>query len=497
MLRSRAVTMAFPCPQRPPLAWICLFLYAFLLCHSVWKASLPSITCSETNSCLRPLVQPGEQLSLELWTFQPSANSTRFQWSRVETCVLNVTLPSSGILPREVTSATENCTLMLPPMSRMRWSDPSQMKGGPLHAKFVFYIMKATPNPNKHPMAEVPFDLTRIVEPASMFSSSGETNTARRNLLNEPRVESDRKKESAISHKYVPYLKYGSQPIVIRFVADNRSYGGPPFVRNDGVALSRWNQTTYRPLLYVDENALQRSMEQEIAPPEDAQNKPPVSLRIQIGALSPIRDAVNQQLTMALGMAETMFPGCELDEFRYFLRDERLYRFFLTQVISFIHVWVDYLAFRDEVRFYRQKTNFGGISVSSVLTKLVCSIIIFLYLLDGGGTSWVVLISVLSGVVVDVWKAFKLLRPQLVSTFPFVKFRVVENPNEQTTAEYDRIAMTYLSFFLYPLVIGFAMYALKVSPATASCSMKAHFKLMHPYFNTPALCIQVMVFLAY
>jgi hypothetical protein len=169
-------------------------------------------------------------------------------------------------------------------------------------------------------------------------------------------------------------------------------------------------------------------------------------------------------------MAESMLPGGELDEFRYWLRDERLYRFFLTQVISFVHAWVDYLAFRDEIRFYRGKTNFAGVSVSSVVTRLLCSIIIFLYLLDGGGTSWVILLSVFGGVVVDSWKAFKLLRPTFRLQYPFVAFRAVKNPTEQTTAQYDRIAIKYLAMFLYPLVIGWAIYALKVR--SLSCAAR-------------------------
>jgi hypothetical protein len=212
----------------------------------------------------------------------------------------------------------------------------------------------------------------------------------------------------------------------------------------------------------VDETSLQRSSQKVIAPPEEGMNKPPITLRIQIGTLSPMRDVLSQQLNMGLSVAESMLPGGELDEFRYWLRDERLYRFFLTQSISFVHVWVDYLAFRDEVHFYRGKTSFAGISVSSVVTRLVCSIIIFLYLLDGGGTSWVILLSVFSGVVVDSWKAFKLLRPTFLCQYPFVAFRVIKNSTEQTTAQYDRIAVRYLAMLLYPLVIGWAIYALKV-----------------------------------
>lgn len=66
-----------------------------------------------------------------------------------------------------------------------------------------------------------------------------------------------------------------------------------------------------------------------------------------------------------------------------------------------------------------------------------------------------------SGLAVDGCKEFNLLWPSLSSSYPFVEFRVVKNPMELTTANYDKIAITYLALFLYPLVIGWAIYALQ------------------------------------
>ena len=457
----------FTWPESPPLGWLFLFGYLGMLWYSLYEASLPSISCSpETRkSCLYPLVKPGDRMALELWVFGPSADNSvpRFQWHPVESCMLNVTLPSSGVLPQEVTTAEENCTLSLPEVARIRWSDGDSLKGGPLRAKFRFGLIEAESEHMLGKVAvEVPFLLTRIVERKSLSSVFSSGNKAR-NLLEEPVPLQDRS-EAASFDTHIPYLKYGSQPIVMRFVAETRPYGGGwPCFRQDGVELSNvpWNRTLYRPIIYVDESALQRSSQREIAPPAEGLKKPPVTLRIQISTVSPIRDAFNRQVMVGLSMAESMLGGSELDEFRYWLRDERLYRFFLTQAISFVHIWIDYLAFRDEVRFYRGKRNFSGISVSSVVTRLACSVIIFLYLLDGAGTSWVILLSVFSGVAVDGWKAWKLLRPTLSGRYPFVAFRVIPNPAEQTTARYDEIAITYLALVLYPLVIGWSIYALQ------------------------------------
>ena len=503
--------MMSTCHDRSLLASIFLLGYAVLLWQSLRDASQPSIACSDEKSraCVRPLVTPGNRLTLELWMFQSSTSDDHLGWKQIKTCVINVTLQAPGLLPQEVTTAEENCTFALPNVSRIRWSDKDSRKGGPLHAKFLFRQIEPESERIGNVVAEVTFQLTRIVEGSlfgDLFSTAGGMK-ARRNLLEEPMTAQDgNQQDTVFKHKYVPYLKYGSEPIVLRFVADYRPYGGPPYVRNDGIELSvvPWNRTAYRPRIFVDDNSLLRSSQRELAPPEEGLHKPPVTLRIQIGTLSPIRDVLHQQLTMGLSIVESMLPGGELDEIRYWLRDERLYRFFLTQIISFVHLWVDYLAFRDEIRFYRGKASFAGVSVSSVVTRLLCSIIIFLYLLDGGGTSWVILLSVFGGVAVDSWKAFKLLRPTFRSRYPFVAFRAIENPMEQATAQYDRIAIKYLAMLLYPLVIGWAIYALKVRFFSCTARFgsvwplqKMNWRLIPILCDSLALHVQVLVLLAH
>jgi len=111
-----------------------------------------------------------------------------------------------------------------------------------------------------------------------------------------------------------------------------------------------WNQTTYAPMMYVDDLSLQKSAQVELAPPEDG--KPPFQLKIKLSSLSPILDSLNRQTHTAFETIEKLLPGEELDEIRYFLQDERLYRFILTQIISYLHLTFDYPAFRDEIRFY-------------------------------------------------------------------------------------------------------------------------------------------------
>ena len=409
------------------LGWLLIVSYLVASFYTIWQTSLPSNPCKRPNDdlttqCFYPLLRPGDPVKVQLNIFES------YQWQPIDTCSFNTTIPPTGTLPTLVTNTDGNfCNLTLPMESRRQWKSSERSEGGPLYAKFT--IRAITHDGSYGPeLADTVFTVTRIIE---------------------------RRSES------IPHLKYSSQPILLRFVAEDRPYGGPlPLTRNDGMQLSiaQWNRSAYLPSFYVDENGLQHGAQREIA--VNGTHMPPVAFKIQLSSLTPLRDTVVHQIKAAVSLAESLLPGSELDELRYFLRDERLFRFILTQIISFVHIWLEYLAFRDEVRFYRGKTNFVGVSLSSVVTRMVCSFIIFLYLLDGGGTSWVILVSVLCGVLVDAWKVWKLIQPSLKCSYPFLTFHRVQSINEQKTSHYDSIAMIYLALILYPIVIGWSVYAL-------------------------------------
>jgi hypothetical protein len=259
---------------------------------------------------------------------------------------------------------------------------------------------------------------------------------------------------------WIPYLKFGRAPIRIRFVTEDRGYAF--LQRADGIILNALNRSFYAPMMYIDELSLEQSAQIELAPFEN--NKPPIKLQIKFGSLSPMLDTLNRQVHSAFEMIESNFlgeGGSEIDEIRYFLQDERLYRFALTNIISSLHMWFDYLAFRDEVKFYKGRQNLSGVSTSTVITRMMSSLIILLYLIDGGGTNWVVLVSLFSSFAVEVWKVLKILQPRFTLTYPFVTIRQISSKQEHQTAEYDRIACRKLSMVLYPLVFGWSVYALK------------------------------------
>jgi hypothetical protein len=354
------------------------------------------------------------------------------------------------------------CDVPIPMFARQRSTDKTQVETLKARIAVSIDVVVGTEGDSSSPsltsskrqvVTYLPFELTKIVK--TRIKNGGGVSGG-----------------SISSFEYVPFLKYGRSSIRIRYIDEDRGYA-TVLARADGVQLQPLNSTHYRPILYVDELALQGRHAMELASPHVAQqeSKPPVSLPIKLNTLSPIVDTINRQVMSQFEMIEesglfgdpSSSLGSELDEIRYFLSDERLYRFVISQIITTIHVWLDYAAFRDEVRFYSTKKSMAGISTTTAVTQLLCSIIIFLYLMDGGQTSWIILFSVGSSVAADAWKAYKLFRPELSTKFPFIRSTRLfnETPNERSTAEYDKIAIRYMSYILYPLIGLWAIYSLQ------------------------------------
>ena len=419
-------------------------LYIAVTYYSVHRSSEPAEPCDGSKQCFRPLVMSQERLSLELWILeeippddeleQKRQRRTKYQWARAEGCQNDLIFDVADA--KTVFDATNaNCTLQLPDFSRRRGHKDSQ----PLKAKFVIRF----DDDNSTIVANAPFDLTRIVE----RKEGGGGSMWGQNAADKSKMVK------------IPHYKYSREPIVLRFVNDEQLYGHQ--FRGDGTLLEFHKGGLHRPIVYVDDTSLRHSSQIEMA--ESGEGRRPLNVRIRVSVISPMRDAINVQVRAGMEMAESFLHESELDEIRYLISDDHLYRFVLTQIISFLHVWLDYLAFRDEVGFYVSRTDMGGLSVSSILSRFACSLIIFLYLCDGGGTSWLVLTSVGSGVAADLFKVWKILKPGFVPRFPFVTVRDPSrlSSTEKETSNYDTIARIYLSLLFYPLIVGSALYALK------------------------------------
>lgn len=136
-----------------------------------------------------------------------------------------------------------------------------------------------------------------------------------------------------------------------------------------------------------------------------------------------------------------------------------------TFVVSIAHCILEVLAFKNDVSHWKNIKSMEGVSVRSMVWKIVMELIVFLYLWDNE-TSWMVTVGNGVGVAIAVWKLGKAVKfekfgeRKLFGVVPWFSMSDRESYT-QKTKEYDEQAMRYLGYAVYPLVVCYALYSLK------------------------------------
>ncbi|XP_043263758.1 cleft lip and palate transmembrane protein 1 homolog isoform X1 [Colletes gigas] len=137
----------------------------------------------------------------------------------------------------------------------------------------------------------------------------------------------------------------------------------------------------------------------------------------------------------------------------------------LTIIISVLHSGFEFLAFKNDIQFWNNRNSLEGLSVRSVFFNVFQSLVVLLYVLDNE-TNTVVRISCAIGICIEVWKINKVIdinvnrNSKVFGIFPKISFHDKGSYVESTTKEYDELAFKYLSWALYPLLGGYAIYSL-------------------------------------
>uniref|UniRef100_A0A3B4BDF0 Lipid scramblase CLPTM1L n=1 Tax=Periophthalmus magnuspinnatus TaxID=409849 RepID=A0A3B4BDF0_9GOBI len=176
----------------------------------------------------------------------------------------------------------------------------------------------------------------------------------------------------------------------------------------------------YLPLLFVDElsNRVKDLMEINSTSAEL-----PLTLTYDSISLGRLRFWIHMQ-DAVYSLQQFGFTEKDADEIKGIFVDTNLYFLALTFFVAAFHLLFDFLAFKNDISFWKQKKSMVGMSSKVWKVKKAFKIQV-------------------------CWKGAK-------PTFLFGKL----DESEKRTEEYDTLAMKYLSYLLYPLCIGGAVYAL-------------------------------------
>ncbi|XP_040909809.1 cleft lip and palate transmembrane protein 1-like protein [Toxotes jaculatrix] len=221
-------------------------------------------------------------------------------------------------------------------------------------------------------------------------------------------------------------------------------------------AFQNGKKMVYLPLLFVDELS---NRVKDLVEINSTSMELPLTISYDSISLGRLRFWIHMQ-DAVYSLQQFGFTEKDADEIKGIFVDTNLYFLALTFFVAAFHLLFDFLAFKNDISFWKQKKSMVGMSSKAVLWRCFSTIVIFLYLFDEQ-TSLLVLIPAGIGSIIEVWKVKKAFKIQVFwkggkPTFLFGKL----DESERRTEEYDTLAMKYLSYLLYPLCIGGAVYAL-------------------------------------
>jgi Cleft lip and palate transmembrane protein 1 (CLPTM1) len=96
----------------------------------------------------------------------------------------------------------------------------------------------------------------------------------------------------------------------------------------------------------------------------------------------------------------------EIDQMKSMFMDTNPILLAVTMIVSLLHSVFDFLAFKNDIDFWKNKKNMEGLSFRTIILNVIQQLIIFLYLMDND-TSTMILVSTGIGLLIEIWKINK------------------------------------------------------------------------------------------
>eukprot|EP00897_Mesotaenium_endlicherianum_P010270 jgi/Mesen1/9271/ME000060S08709 len=214
----------------------------------------------------------------------------------------------------------------------------------------------------------------------------------------------------------------------------------------------------YFPTVYVNEFWLLRD---KLTPLNETVEVVPLALTLSTLSMWKWQLYISMEQSFKLQASYGTMVDGEGDEIKRVFLEGNPVLLGITMAVSLLHSVFDFLAFKNDIQFWNANKSMEGLSARTVVINFFCQLVIFLYLLDND-TSWMILISSGIGCCIEFWKIGKAMHVEVDRSglIPRLRFKDRESYANNKTKEYDELASKYLSYSLYPLVGGYAIYSL-------------------------------------
>ncbi|XP_004349086.2 transmembrane CLPTM1 family protein [Capsaspora owczarzaki ATCC 30864] len=276
-------------------------------------------------------------------------------------------------------------------------------------------------------------------------------------------AEEERQRAAALAEKLSPvYISYWSNQLVIDLVEDQSAFNRnsvPPQIKD----YLTFEETTgnYFPILDFNDFWMMRD---DLYPINETTTELPLEISFSLQSLWKWTLLIQMEQSFEMQHSWGQMGENDADNFKRMITDTNPYLLGLTMVVSLLHSVFDFLAFKNDVVFWKKRDSMAGLSVRTIFMNIGFQFIIFLYLLDND-TSWLILISSGVGLAIEVWKVSKAVNlvpseDKIFSIIPRLTYTHKKSYQNSKTKEYDDLAFRYLSWLLLPLVACYSIYSL-------------------------------------
>ena len=285
----------------------------------------------------------------------------------------------------------------------------------------------------------------------STTSASGNGSGVEKNTISESRI--------------LPHLRPHLRILKVKSPFPFFAHGAPMDI---GLRMLNYKTRAYRPLAMMDDISISKkewrqlkmidlegdSLEED---DETYPDDPIIALNIQPLPLGVFRILRNVEATLDQLQTTMGFTDDDLDEVREMVVGQDWRWLVATFVVSIMHSWFSFLAFKNDVGFWKGRTNVEGLSVRSQWSNFICSTIIFLNIWDSRGTaSSIIVVETGVAALLEFWKCWKFIAAKRARK----KNNEEASEMQKDTDEADAKAMKWLVFAVFPCVVGLSIRSL-------------------------------------